>query len=247
MRIIDAHAHLWKEADAEALLRAMEAFGIEAACISALIGGAYPSRDDVARANDMVGDAAREHDGRFIPFAYLNPAHGEWAREELERRAEQGFAGVKLWVAKKASAPESIELVRHAARLELPVLVHAWRKTTGNMPDESDPTDVAQLAKAVPDAEVIMAHIGGVFHVGVRAARTAPNLLVDTCGSLNDNGMVERAVRELGAERVVFGTDLPGFGANNIGKVRGAAIGEREKELVFSGNILRLLGVEEGI
>ena len=142
------------------------------------------------------------------------------------------------------TAPETVDLVRECARAKLPVLVHAWRKTTGNMPDESDPTDCAALARAVPEAKVIMAHIGGVFHVGVRAARTAPSLLVDTSGSLNDNGMVERAVRELGAERVVFGTDLPGFGANNVGKVKGAAVGERERGLIFSGNILRLLGEE---
>ena len=50
------------------------------------------------------------------------------------------------------------------------------------------------------------------------------------------------AVKELGVERVFFGSHLPGRSmGTELSKVLGAAISDREKELIFSGNLRRLL------
>jgi uncharacterized protein len=56
-------------------------------------------------------------------------------------------------------------------------------------------------------------------------------------------GITEMAVRELGAERVLYGTDAPGrsFGSQ-LAKVHGANIPEEAKRLIFAGNLKRLLG-----
>jgi hypothetical protein len=49
------------------------------------------------------------------------------------------------------------------------------------------------------------------------------------------------AVRELGAERVVYGSDVGGRGfASQLAKVAGADIPDAGKELVFGGNLRRL-------
>ena len=54
---------------------------------------------------------------------------------------------------------------------------------------------------------------------------------------------MEMAVRELGAERVVYGSDCAGRSfAPQLAKVQGGAIKEPEKELVLSGNLRRVLG-----
>jgi hypothetical protein len=56
-------------------------------------------------------------------------------------------------------------------------------------------------------------------------------------------GAVEMAVRELGAERVVYGSDTGGRSlASQIAKVSGAAISGRDKKLIFRENLRRLLG-----
>ena len=54
--------------------------------------------------------------------------------------------------------------------------------------------------------------------------------------------MVELAVKELGAERVIYGSDVSGrsFGSQ-LAKVYGARISENEKQLIFSGNLRRIL------
>jgi predicted TIM-barrel fold metal-dependent hydrolase len=50
------------------------------------------------------------------------------------------------------------------------------------------------------------------------------------------------AVRELGADRVLFGSDVGGRSfASQLGKVRGAEISEASKELILGKNLRRLL------
>jgi predicted TIM-barrel fold metal-dependent hydrolase len=50
------------------------------------------------------------------------------------------------------------------------------------------------------------------------------------------------AVRELGAERVLYGSDVGGRSfASQVAKVLGADIPDAAKELIFGGNLRRLL------
>jgi predicted TIM-barrel fold metal-dependent hydrolase len=56
-------------------------------------------------------------------------------------------------------------------------------------------------------------------------------------------GVTEMAVRELGAERVIYGSDAPGrsFGSQ-LAKIQGADIPDEAKRLILAGNLKRLLG-----
>ena len=50
------------------------------------------------------------------------------------------------------------------------------------------------------------------------------------------------AVRELGAERVIYGSDVGGRSfASQIAKVIGADVPDSAKELILGGNLRRLL------
>ena len=50
------------------------------------------------------------------------------------------------------------------------------------------------------------------------------------------------AVRELGAQRVMYGSDFPGRSfASQLAKVYGADISEEAKRLIFAGNLQRVL------
>ena len=64
----------------------------------------------------------------------------------------------------------------------------------------------------------------------------------DLAGSESCAGYTEMAVRELGAERVIYGSDAGGRSfASQLAKVHGADISDAAKELIFSGNLQRLL------
>jgi uncharacterized protein len=149
------------------------------------------------------------------------------------------------------SLPVYDPVFAHAAKLKAGIFIHAWLQVGGDpplaggkpSPDGSTPQDVAILAKRYPEVPFVCLHSGGDWEPGIRAIRSASNVLAEVAGSYPTRGFVEMAVRELGANRVVYGSDCPGRSfASQLAKVHGAMIAEREKELVFSGNLRRVLG-----
>ena len=76
----------------------------------------------------------------------------------------------------------------------------------------------------------IDAHTGGDWELGIRAIRPVSNVSTCVAGFDPTAGVVEMAVRELGAERVIFGSDAAGRSfASQLGKVMGAEVPESAK------------------
>ena len=72
--------------------------------------------------------------------------------------------------------------------------------------------------------------------------RDEKNISAGIAGFDPTSGVVEMAVRELGPERVVYGSDVGGRSfASQLAKVLGADIPDSAKELVLGGNLRRLL------
>jgi len=71
------------------------------------------------------------------------------------------------------------------------------------------------------------------------------NLHLD-CGSYGVHRGVEAVCARFGAERLLFGTDLPVHEVGGpMALVTGAAISDDEKQLIAGGNLRRMLGVED--
>ncbi|MFQ6099486.1 MAG: amidohydrolase family protein [Armatimonadota bacterium] len=244
--MVDFHAHIWhNDDDGDRCADAARVHGVDRVCISG-IKSHVPDLDEVKRLNDLVHEAVRGHPDRLIGFAYVNPRHGAEALAEMERCfGELGMRGLKLWVSCYADDPGVDPIVERAGELGVPVLQHAWRKWTGNLPTESDPVHVARMADKHPDVPIVMAHAGGDWEYGVKAIRDAPNVCVDTSGSIAHDGFIEFCVAELGAERVIWGTDMPGADLlYALHKVTGAQISEEAKSLILGGNARRLLRLD---
>jgi hypothetical protein len=152
------------------------------------------------------------------------------------------MVGVKLWVARHCNEPELDPFVRRATELKAVIFQHTWLKVAGNDPGESTPMNLAALAKRHPDASIICGHTGGDWERGIRAIRPYPNVAADLAGSDPTAGYTEMAVRELGADRVLYGSDVGGRSfASQLGKVFGADIPEAAKKLILGENLKRLL------
>ncbi len=242
--IIDFHAHLHLNRGPEEVDMLVEnalRCGVQKICISG-IGGHVPSRREVQQLNERVFQAAERYPEVIIPFVYLNPMHGHDALAMLDDAHARGAKGIKLWVAVKANQRCVWPIAERAAELGLPILQHAWHKYTGNLPYESDPLDVAELARQFPKTTIVMAHIGGSWEWGISAVREVPNLLVDTSGTRIELGQIVRAVKELGAERVIYGSDAPYVDyVLTIAKIENAPIDESAKKLILHSNAQRLL------
>ena len=135
-------------------------------------------------------------------------------------------------------------LVERIADLNGVVMQHTWFKTGGkSSPGASTPTELALLARRFPKQKFICAHAGGEWEQGIRAVAKVTNILVETSGFDSTAGFIEMAVRELGPDRIVFGTHLPSRSlGTELGKVIGANIDENAKRLILGENYRKLLG-----
>lgn len=202
-----------------------------------------PTPEEIRKANDEILEGLRQWNYHAFGFVYLSPKHLQVSLEELDRCVGEGpMVGVKLWVAQNCDSKEVDAIIARAAELQAPVLQHTWHKITGNLPGESTSVDLANLASRHPDATIICGHTGGDWELGIRAIRPHKNVYADLGGGDPTAGFTEMVVRELGAERVLFGSDIPGrsFGSQ-LAKVYGAQISEEEKRLIFGENLKRIL------
>jgi predicted TIM-barrel fold metal-dependent hydrolase len=248
--IWDAHCHLsgvpgeTPEDRLAQLIEFADRMGIERLCVSMGIKWSHdPAPDDLRRQNDEVLQAVSRFPKRAFGFVYLNPNHIETSLAELDRCVRRGpMVGVKLWVARRCNAHELDPLIRRATELKAIVLQHTYVKTTGNLPGESRPMDLAELARRHPDATFVCGHTGGNWEIGIPAIRDCKNVYADLCGSDPTAGYTEMAARELGAERVVYGSDAGGRSfASQLAKVFGAQIPDSAKKLILGENLKRLL------
>ena len=250
--VIDAHVHLgsgflpWRTDDLAADLVATSAEqGIGRLLVSTLGTSsllAHPSPDELRAANEITAAAVARFPDTLAGVVYLSPEHPRESLDELARHVADGpFVGVKLWIAMRANDIRLDPLVERMCELAVPLLQHAWYKTVDGTPDESTPADVAVLAGRHPDLQIQMAHLGGAGRRGVADIAPYPNIVVDTSGGDPVLGEVDHAVAELGADRVVFGSDAPiRDPATALSKVLGADLSEEDCQRVLHGNAARL-------
>lgn len=250
MSIWDLHCHLsgvpglTPEERLGNLLRYADRVGIEKLCVYMGMRWAQdPTPEDLVKQNDEVLRALERHAKRAFGFVYCSARHVERSLAELERCVAQGpMVGVKLWVAGRCDTPELDALIRRAGELKAVIFQHTWFKTNGNYPGESTPDDLVALAGRFPETPIICGHTGGTWELGVRAIRAQANLYADLAGSDPTAGITEMAVRELGAHRVIYGSDAGGRSfASQLAKVHGAKISEEDKQRIFRDNLRELM------
>jgi predicted TIM-barrel fold metal-dependent hydrolase len=250
MRIWDLHCHLsgvpglTPEERLSQLLRYADRVGIERLCVYMGMKWAQdPSPDELVKSNDEILRAIAKYPDRAFGFVYLSAKHADASLKELERCVAQGpMVGVKLWVAQHCNVPEIDPIIRRAAELKAVIFQHTWFKTGGNYAGESTPDELAQLARRFSEVPIICGHTGGNWELGIRAIRNSKNLSADLAGSDPTAGYTEMAVRELGADRVIYGSDCGGRSfASQLGKVHGAAISEADKQKIFCDNLRNMM------
>ncbi len=253
--IFDAHGHIGHEGsmgiarmqlpwiDADGLVGTMDRLGIDRCIVSTWSGITH---GDPA-SNDIMLRAIERHPGRLLGFGTVNPRYPEVAAEEMRRVFRNG-----LMVGYKPYPPrQQVPLtdVRHRPMLEwadrnsAPVLCHG-----GLSPQTSvTPDQLAWLAPMYPNAQFLLAHAGsswGLAEALVSTGRRWGNIYAEITYTSILYGLVEYFVRELGRERVLFGTDcVMRDAAPQLGWAAWARIPLEDKRLVLGGNIARITGV----
>lgn len=240
--IVDAHAHIGSTSYAtqtvDDVLREMDAAQVERAVICPM-GAELAVRNSAG--NDAIADAVRAHPSRLLGFATVNPWFGRDAVAELDRAIDQlGLSGLKLHpVVQGFEIDDDVVLpvIERAAELGVLVYVH-----TGT-PVLALPLQLLELATRYPEVRFIAGHMGGAdFYVDVPLSfPRATNVWLETSLTCHA-GYVAEAVAQVGAERVLFGSDSPTSRmASELTKIRVLELGAEAERLILGENVRALL------
>jgi len=239
---LDAHSHIGDFPDMniygrtiEDLLAYMDEFSIRCSVVSCIT---RRMRED----NDKVADAAKAFPDRIIGLAHIDPSLGNAAVLEVERCVSMGLRGVKLHPWFDFYCVADIDMTgavfEKISDKRIPVMVHS-----GNYP-MSAPIHLTFLAREFPKIQFICAHMGidNIAEATI-TAQHSPNVVLESSGS-SSAGQVELAVKRIGADRVLWGTDPPyGKFVAEFYKIMSLDISEEDKKAILWGNAARIYGV----
>jgi uncharacterized protein len=263
-RIAESIANEHFESLADALLARMDAHGVERAVI---MRGAFPAR------NAALADLVKAHPDRFVAFAAWDlemptgsPPHEsltalDTLRDGLSTLGLRGVGEVEL--GRFLPLPAEQAYVGYVPTLELcraykvPILFHTGYDA-GPVPiPYRNPIYFEPLAAEYPDVPIILAHMGKhdtwFFEGALMLARKRDNVYLSTSNTRRE--FVARAVEEIGAERLIWGSDWSmqhgilglrqGFDVHaiNLAVVRQAGLSQDDQALILGGNLARLLGL----
>lgn len=247
--VIDCHAHLSHPSNPNqarldrALVDAADKLGIGQLCCSTLPPRRPATPESWRECNEATARAAERFPGRVLAWAHVNPGYREAVSDVKRLVEDRGFIGVKLYNEYWANEPVLFPLVELCIELRVPILHHAGHTMwlSAAQPKISDGSHFSDLARRYPEAMIICAHIcgGGDWEWEIKSLRNAPSVYLDTSGSVADEGVVEMAVRTLGANRILFGCDMSMTAS--MGRLRGADIPESDRTRILGANMKALL------
>jgi uncharacterized protein len=232
--VIDAHCHAglgtqmtapWTtRADIEGTLRHMEEAGIDKTIIFPVNNHTY------TKANEAIAEMCGRHAGKLIGFAKHDPdTEAGKVPAMLRREIESlGLKGLKL------HKLPTRDMLDAAAELGIPVLYHP-----------KEVSDFHMIAEEYPRIPFIMAHMGGYGQwmkplEGIAVARRYANVYVET--SQVTVKFIELAVKDLGPDKVIFGSDGPEQDSRvELYKIRLLKLPPGDEAKILGGNVARLL------
>ena len=121
----------------------------------------------------------------------------------------------------------------------LAVIAHTGGEAT------SSPAQLGRAASRFPNANFVAGHSGNAAPFrgqAIAAARACANFYLETCSTFRTPGVIEEIVSAAGADRVLFGSDMPLMDPRpQLGKIITADIDAEAKRLALGANARRLL------
>jgi len=265
--IIDFHAHCFPEAVAAAAMPKLAAHGgVREPAFDGTAAGLLATMDSAGIDCCVVANIAtnprqqRSVNGfaisllenpRFIPFGSVHP-DSPGALDELRRLRAAGIRGIKLHPDYQdffPDEPRMFPIYREAARLGLITLFHAGVDIGLCYPVRSTPERLARALPQFDGAPVVAAHFGGyILWREVVDHLCGQDIYFDTsyCARKMPLPWAREIIETHGADRVLFGTDLPWVDPlDEIGFARLASKDEAMAADILGNNAASLLKLED--
>jgi len=213
--------------------------GVRRGVISSSWSNKAQSPDDYRNGNREVAKYVDRYKGRFRGSCVITPFRIDDALREIEECHRQfGF----VWLGEfcnymtgyKYETPEWTEVMKLAAKLNLIVQIH------------TNTREMRYLAENFPENTIVFPHLGSAredIFARIEIVAKHMNTCIELSGSgIERVGILERAVKEIGADRVLYGSD---FTINEpsavIARVRNAFLTPEDREKILFRNVERLL------
>ena len=262
IQAIDVHAHYgtylrdgmrpllagWSSGDATTVVERATQAGVRMTVVSPLSGLHPRGRADVVSANIEASEVVQQTAG-LLQWVIVHPEQPDTYSQAAELLGSPHCVGIKIH-------PEEheYEITQHgdklfefAARHDALVLAHSGDPN-------SWPKDFVRFADEYSNVRLILAHLGngggasGDPTLQVRAIQESrhDNVYVDTSSARSIlPGLIEWAVSEIGAKRILFGTDTPLYStAMQRVRIDSANITEEQKLDILFRNAEQLLSLE---
>jgi uncharacterized protein len=215
--------------------------GVQSGIINSQISYGIKPEEFIA-GNREVARNVEKYKGRFVGACVVNPQYIDEALKEVEYCHDQlGFVWVgelcNYMIPYDYTMKEFGMLVEHVVKLNMVLAVH------------TEHGEMDYISQKYPEATIAFAHFGDDHEYDdifkrIDMVANNPNYYLDTSGYGHDRvGVLEYAVKTIGPDRVLFGSD---FSINDpstvIARIKNSFLTDEQKKKIFSGNLQRLLG-----
>ncbi len=247
-KIFDAHAHLGYDVvfdvqvEESELLSTYEKYNVTGALIQPFICRPYLS--DAINIHNRISAFATKYPGSFYGMISINPHLKE---QEVEQECfrcvnELGFKGIKIATTAHGVSPSGksgMHIFEIARALKIPVMIHTGGGNFG---------DVVHLNKPIesfPDVPVVIAHGGGDSGIDQCINISLKNDQVFVEPSWISILGVEKMLRILGSEKLMYSSDMPQNTAVEIATFETACKGnDKDLDNVFYKTACKVFGID---
>ena len=198
---------------------------------------------DIPLGNEHVYDLTQKTNGRVIQFIWITTRINNPSDYLDKKRILWGFKGVKLhqcWEKSSVDSDFFKEVAWWAEKNDLPLFIHLY--------NDSEVFKIIEYKKNHPELKLIVAHLFGLA-LFIKENFKDKNLYFDTSPfQLISNKRFIDAIHFAGADNVIFGTDTPYGGKDNIRqsieRIKKFEISKHDKDLILGGNMQKLLKLQ---
>lgn len=235
--------------DPAAFLAHLDAEGVRAAwlinyCATDVMGYGW-------EVNPWVAGYARTDPRRLVAIGGYDPRHDGDGGQAIDRLHAMGIRGLKLHAVHQHLSPDDPRLARAFERLAahgMPLVVHTG---TSRFPGAdnayADPAPLANVCRAHPDLQVVVAHGGRPDHTStaVDLVRRFPNAWLELSSCPPHRLRDYFGDLEALAHQCIWGSDWPGPGVPgmkaNVDAFRALGLSQGAQRAILHDNALRLV------